>query len=226
MDLFRVAVVQAGSVPFDRERTTMKALDLTGQAIRSGARLIVFPEAFISGYPKGFDFGARVGMRSSEGRKWFRTYFESAIMVPGPEVDQLTSAAREGGAHLVIGVIERDGGTLYCTALFFGPDGFLGKHRKLMPTAMERLIWGFGDGTTLPVFDTPAGKMGAVICWENYMPLLRAAMYAKGWNCFLARPGSLPSTVHSYPRPPIDLSKIPAGVACLVEWHKRFARSE
>jgi nitrilase len=103
MDLFRVAVVQARSVPFDRERSTMKALDLTGQAIRSGARLIVFPEAFISGYPKGIDFGARVGMRSSEGRKWFRTYFESAIMVPGPEVDQLTSAAREGGAHLVIG---------------------------------------------------------------------------------------------------------------------------
>jgi nitrilase len=175
MDLFRVAVVQAGSVPFNRERSTTKALDLTDQAIRNGARLIVFPEAFISGYPKGIDFGARVGMRSPQGRKWFRTYFESAITVPGPEVDQLTSAARDGGVYLVIGVIERDGGTLYCTALFFGPDGLLGKHRKLMPTAMERLIWGFGDGTTLPVFDTPAGKMGAVICWENYMPLLRAA---------------------------------------------------
>src|ERR1700726_5358356 len=85
MDLFRVAVVQAGSVPFDRERTTVKALGLTGQAIRSGSQLIVFPEAFISGYPKGIDFGARVGMRSPEGRKWFRTYFESAITVPGPE---------------------------------------------------------------------------------------------------------------------------------------------
>jgi Carbon-nitrogen hydrolase len=85
MDLFRVAVVQAGSVPFDRERSTMKALNLAGQAIRSGARLIVFPEAFISGYPKGIDFGARVRMRSPEGRKWFRTYFESAIMVPGSE---------------------------------------------------------------------------------------------------------------------------------------------
>src|SRR5260370_2650161 len=100
MDLFRVAVVQAGSVPFDRERSTMKALDLTGQAIRSGARLIVFPEAFISGYPKGVDFGARVGMRSPEGRKWFRAYFESAIMVPGPEGDQLTSALPEGAAYL------------------------------------------------------------------------------------------------------------------------------
>jgi nitrilase len=186
MDLFRVAVVQAGSVPFDRERSTAKALDLIGQAIGSGARLIVFPEAFISGYPKGADFGARVGMRSPEGRKSFRTYFEGAITVPGPEVNQLASAAREGGVYLVIGVIERDGGTLYCTALFFGPDGLLGKHRKLMPTAMERLIWGFGDGSTLPVFDTPAGKMGAVICWENYMPLLRAAMYAKGIQIYCA----------------------------------------
>jgi nitrilase len=186
MDLFRVAVVQAGSVPFDRERSTVKALDLTGQAIRSGARLIVFPEAFISGYPKGADFGTRVGMRSPEGRKWFRTYFESAIEVPGPEVEELASAMREGDAYLVIGVIERDGGTLYCTALFFGPGGFLGKHRKLMPTAVERIIWGFGDGSTLPVFDTPAGKVGAVICWENYMPLLRAAMYARGIQIYCA----------------------------------------
>ena len=198
MDLFRVAVVQAGSVAFDRERSTMKAVDLTCQAIRSVARLIVFPEAFISGYPKGTDFGACVGMRSPEGRKWFRTYFESAITVPGPEVDELAAATREGGAYLVIGVIERDGGTLYCTALFFGPGGLLGKHRKLMPTAVERIIWGFGDGSTLPVFDTPGGKMGAVICWENYMPLLRAAMYAKGiqftapLRLTTARPGSRP----------------------------------
>jgi nitrilase len=95
-------------------------------------------------------------------------------------VDQLASATREGAAYLVIGVIERDGGTLYCTVLSFGPAGLLRKDRKLMPTAMERLIWGFGDGSTLPVFDTPAGKVGAVICWGNYMPLLRATMYAKG----------------------------------------------
>ena len=117
MDLFRVAVVQAGSVPFDRERSTMKALNLIGQAIRTEARLIVFPEAFISGYPKGIDFGARVGMRSPEGRKWFRAYFESAVTVPGPEVAEIASAVREGGAHLVIGVIERDGGTLYSELL-------------------------------------------------------------------------------------------------------------
>ena len=101
-------------------------------------------------------------------------------------MDELASATREGGAYLVIGIIERDGGTLYCTALFFGPDGLLGKHRKLMPTAVERIIWGFGDGSTLPVFDTPGGKMGAVICWENYMPLLRAAIYARGIQIYCA----------------------------------------
>ncbi len=185
--MFRVAVVQAGAVAFDRERSVAKAVDMVAGAASSGARLVVFPEAFIAGYPKGIDFGARVGMRTPEGRKWFRRYFESAIAVPGPEVEDLGAAAREHGVYLIIGVIERDGGTLYCTILFFAPDGaLLGKHRKLMPTAMERLIWGFGDGTTLPVFETPAGKMGAVICWENYMPLLRAAMYAKGVQIYCA----------------------------------------
>jgi nitrilase len=88
---------------------------------------------------------------------------------------------------MVIGAIERDGGTLYCSVLFLAPDGsLLGKHRKVMPTAMERLIWGFGDGSTLPVFDTSAGRLGAVICWENYMPLLRTAMYAQGIQIYCA----------------------------------------
>ena len=107
--------------------------------------------------------------------------------VPGPVVDRLGEIAREHSVHLVIGVIERDGGTLYCTALFVGPDGgLLGKHRKLMPTAAERLVWGFGDGSTLPVLDTAAGRLGAVICWENYMPLLRTAMYSKGIQLYCA----------------------------------------
>jgi nitrilase len=122
-----------------------------------------------------------------EGRKMFRRYFESAVEVPGPAVDALGAIAREHALHLVIGIIERDGGTLYCTVLFFDPAGALmGKHRKLMPTAMERLIWGMGDGSTMPVFDTPVGKIGAVICWENYMPLLRTAMYAKGIELYCA----------------------------------------
>jgi nitrilase len=181
----RVAVVQAGSILFDTEASLCKAERYIAEA--AGAKLIVFPEAFIGGYPKGEDFGARVGSRTPEGRKLFRRYFEGAIDVPGPATERLGEAARVHGAWVVIGVIERDGGTLYCTVLFFAPDGRLaGKHRKLMPTAMERLIWGFGDGSTMPVLDTGVGKIGAVICWENYMPLLRAAMYAKGIQIYCA----------------------------------------
>ena len=183
----RVAVVQAGAILFDSSATLAKAEELIAEAAAGGARLVVFPEAFIGGYPKGADFGARVGSRTVEGRKLFRRYFEDAIDVPGPATARLAEAARAHGVWLVIGVIERDGGTLYCTVLFFSPDGALaGKHRKLMPTAMERLIWGFGDGSTLPVIETGFGRIGAVICWENYMPLLRAAMYAKGIQIYCA----------------------------------------
>jgi len=179
-------VIQAAPVVFDREATLEKVRTLTANAASQGARLVVFPEAFVSAYPKGLDFGARVGGRTPEGRRMFRRYFESAVDVPGPSVDFLAETAREHSVHLVIGVIERDGGTLYCTVLFFNPEGYLGKHRKLMPTAMERLIWGMGDGSTMPVFDTEIGKIGAVICWENYMPLLRTAMYAKGIQLYCA----------------------------------------
>jgi nitrilase len=182
-----VAVVQAGSILFDRERTLQKAADLTLEAARRGAQLVLFPEAFIGGYPKGLDFGARVGSRTTAGREQFRVYYESAMQVPGPCCDQLGSLAREHSVDLVIGIVERERGTLYCTVLFFAPDGRLrGKHRKLMPTASERLVWGFGDGSTIPVLETPVGRVGAVICWENYMPLLRMAMYAKGIELYCA----------------------------------------
>ncbi len=185
--MFRAAVVQAAPVVFDLDATLEKVRQWTSRAATEGARLVVFPEAFVSAYPKGLDFGARVGGRTPEGRRMFRRYFESSIDVPGPAVDTLSAIARDHSVYLVIGVIEREIGTLYCTVLFFGPDGSLmGKHRKLMPTAMERLVWGMGDGTTLPVFDTPLGKLGAVICWENYMPLLRMAMYSKGIQIYCA----------------------------------------
>jgi nitrilase len=184
---FRAAVVQAAPVVFDLARTLDKLADLAADAARRGAALAVFPEAFVSAYPKGLDFGARIGSRSAEGREQFRRYFESSIDVPGPATERIGRAAKAGGLHLVVGVVERDGGTLYCTALFFGPDGrLLGKHRKLMPTALERIVWGFGDGSTLTVLDTPLGKLGAVICWENYVPLLRMAMYAKGVQLYCA----------------------------------------
>jgi nitrilase len=182
-----VAVVQAAPVAFDVARTLEKVADLAADAAGKGARLMLFPEAFVSAYPRGLDFGAVVGSRTAAGREQFRRYWESAIDVPGPHVEQLGGIARTNRAHLVMGVIERDGGTLYCTVLFFAPDGrCLGKHRKLMPTASERLIWGFGDGSTLPVLQTEIGRLGAVICWENYMPLVRTAMYAKGIEIYCA----------------------------------------
>lgn len=197
-----VAVVQAASVAFDLDRCLHKTRDLAADAARRGAKIVVFPEAFLSGYPKGSNFGAVVGTRSDAGREEYRLYWQSAVDVPGPGVDFLSRVARENAIHLVIGVIERDRGTLYCTVLHFAPDStFLGKHRKLMPTAAERLIWGFGDGSTLPVYDTPHGRLGSVICWENYMPLLRTAMYAKGIEIWCAptadgRDSWIPSMQH------------------------------
>lgn len=184
---YKVAVVQASPVVFERERTLEKLSSLTREAAQGGAQLVLFPEAYVSAYPRGMDFGAVVGTRTDAGREEFRRYWESSVDVPGPAVDQLSRTARTNQVYLVVGVIERDGGTLYCTVLFFAPDGrFLGKHRKVMPTASERLVWGFGDGSTLPVFETPLGKLGAVICWENYLPLLRATMYAKGIEIYCA----------------------------------------
>jgi nitrilase len=187
MKSVRVAVVQAGSYVFDTARSIEKLRNYCQQAADAGAALAVFPEAFLGGYPKGIDFGARVGSRSAEGRDDFRRYSDAAIAVPGAETGVLGEIAAKHRLRIVVGVIEKDGGTLYCTALFFSPDGVLeGKHRKLMPTAMERLIWGFGDGSTLPAIATEYGIVGAAICWENYMPLLRSAMYAKGVNLWCA----------------------------------------
>jgi len=183
----RVAVVQAGSVPFDTGACVDKALRLIGDAAVTGAKVILFPEAFIPGYPKGLNYGLVVGARDPAGREEFRLYLDAAIDVPGPETQRLGEAAAAHGAFVVIGVIEREGGTCYCTVLFFTPDGRLaGKHRKLMPTALERMIWGFGDGSTLTAIDSPYGRIGSVICWENYMPMLRMAMYAKNVALYCA----------------------------------------
>ena len=184
---FKAAVVQAAPVLFDTPRTIEKLADLVHDAAHQGAELVVLPEAFVGGYPKGLDFGARLGMRSPEGREDFRRYFASAIEMAGPEAERLDAVARDNGVHLVTGVIERDGGTLFCSTLTYGPTGaLLSKHRKLMPTALERLVWGFGDGSTIGVAETPLGRIGSVICWENYMPLLRMAMYAQGVELYCA----------------------------------------
>ncbi|CAN5779335.1 carbon-nitrogen hydrolase family protein [soil metagenome] len=187
MSTVRAAVIQAAPVAFDLESSLDKLDRLAGQAASEGAQLAVFPEAFISAYSRGLTFGAAVGSRTPEGRDDYLRYWQSSIDVPGPAVDRIARVARARAMHIVVGVIERDGGTLYCTVLFFDDSGaFLGKHRKLMPTAAERLVWGYGDGSTLPVFETDLGKLGAVICWENYMPLLRTTMYAKGIELYCA----------------------------------------
>ena len=183
----QVAVVQAGSIPFDADACVDKAVRLIAEAAAGGAKVIVFPEAFITGYPKGLDYGLVVGARDPVGREEFRIYLEAAIEVPGPQTQRLGEAAATHAAYVVMGVIERELGTCYCTVLFFGPNGrLLGKHRKLMPTALERMIWGFGDGSTLTAVDSPYGRIGSVICWENYMPMLRMAMYAKNVALYCA----------------------------------------
>ena len=183
----RVAVVQAAAVPFDAGACVDKAVRLIADAAARGARVVVFPEAFIGGYPKGLGYGLVVGARDPVGREEFRLSYEAAIEVPGPLTVPLGEAAAAHGCHVVMGVIEREHGTCYCTVLFFGPDGrLLGKHRKLMPTALERMIWGFGDGSTLTAIDSPYGVIGSVICWENYMPMLRMAMYAKNVALYCA----------------------------------------
>jgi len=184
---YKAAVVQAASLPTDPLGSAHKAAGLIREAAGAGAKLIVFPEAFLGGYPKGASFGTPVGMRKPEGRADYQRYHEGAIDLDGPEVEAVCEAVAETDAFVVMGVIERDGGTVYCTALFFdGPKGLIAKHRKLMPTGAERLIWGFGDGSTLPVIETSLGRIGAVICWENYMPMLRMAMYDQGISIYCA----------------------------------------
>jgi nitrilase len=187
----KVAVVQAAPILFNREATVAKVCRLIQEVSAEGPGLILFPEAFIPAYPRGLSFGSVVGGRTPAGRRTWERYWANAVEVPGPDTESLGAAAREAGAYVAIGVIERDRqfshGTLYCTLLYFGPDGqLLGKHRKLKPTAGERLIWGEGDGSTLPVFSTPFGTIGGLICWENYMPMARMAMYGKGVEIYLA----------------------------------------
>lgn len=182
-----VAALQIGSDPEGKARTLERVLAFEAEIAASGARLVVMPEALFGGYPKGEIFGTRLGYRIPDGREAFRRYYENAVDLDGPEVAALGDLSRRTGAALVVGVIERSGSSLFCTALFFDPEtGLCAKHRKLMPTGAERLIWSLGDGSTLPVVPSPAGRLGAAICWENMMPLFRTAMYAKGVEIWCA----------------------------------------
>jgi nitrilase len=186
-----VAVVQAAPILFHREATVEKACQLTRDAAAQGAELVLLPESFIPAYPRGLSFGTVVGSRSPEGRKTWERYWAHSVEVPGPATEALCAAAREAGVFLAVGITERESrtsrGTLYCSLLYIGPDGrLLGVHRKLKPTGSERLIWGEGDGGGLKVYETAVGRVGGLICWENYMPLARMALYSQGIEVYLA----------------------------------------
>jgi nitrilase len=185
--MLRVAAAQIGSKLFDTSSTLERVVDRCREAAAFGVQLIVFPEALLGGYPKGLTFGATVGNRTDEGRDLFRRYYQSAIECPGPEVNALEDLSRELGLYIVIGIIERDGNTLYCASVLISPqEGVLAKHRKLVPTGSERLIWGLGDSSTMPIANTDLGRVGMAICWENYMPLYRQYLYNNGVQLWCA----------------------------------------
>lgn len=185
----RIALVQGSPVMFDKEKTVQKAVEQIKEAAEQGAKLIVFPESYIPCYPLRLTFGFTVGARTEEGRKDWKKYYDNSVVVPGPSTECLAQAAKKYGVFVSIGITERDAvnATLYCTNLIFSPEGELvAKHRKLKPTGAERFIWGDGYEGAFPVVETPWGIMGSLICWENYMPLARAALYEKGISIYLA----------------------------------------
>ncbi|KAF8846296.1 carbon-nitrogen hydrolase [Paxillus ammoniavirescens] len=195
----RASVVQTCTASYSLSDTLDKFENITKLAKeRDGTQMVVFPEAFIGGYPKMSTFGCVVGDRNAQGRDEFLRYHKSAIEIPSPAISRIEVVSKETGVFVVMGVVERDAGTLYCTVIFVDPgQGLIGKHRKLMPTATERLVWGFGDGTTLPVLEktftssieteqTVTTKISAAICWENYMPLLRTHYYSLGTQIYCA----------------------------------------
>jgi nitrilase len=182
----RVAAVQAAPIAFDKRASLQKLADLTAEAAGQGAKLVVFPESFIPGYPSG-GFVMPIGTRTPAQRELYAHIMDQAIVVPGPDADRLAALARKHAVFLVVGVIENVSKSLYCTTLYFSPDGtYLGKHQKLKPTAAERTIWGDGDPATLKAYDSPWGPIGGLICNENYMPLARTALYAQGVRIYVA----------------------------------------
>ncbi len=187
----KVAVVQASPVIMNKEKTLQKSLDLIEKAAAKGAKIVVFPEAYFSAYPRGLNFGCRIGSRTQAGREDYLKFYRSSVKVPGPITAKLASAAQEAKIYLVMGVNELDqsqnNSTIYCSILYFSPQGeLIARHQKLKPTGSERLIWGEGDSSTLSTISTPYGTLGGLICWENYMPLARAAIYKQGVKFYVA----------------------------------------
>ena len=185
MTTLTVAAVQAAYVLMDREATVARVETLTTEAAGMGADLVVFPEVFVPGTPIWID---AVPIWDGDD-KWFAALVDQAVVVPSETTDRLCAAAPDAGVYLVVGINEREptGSTIYNTVLYMAPDGgLLGRHRKLMPTGSERTVWGMGDGSTLDVYATPLGRLGGLICWENYMPLARFYLYSQGVDIWLA----------------------------------------
>ena len=187
----RVAVVQAAPILFDKKATTEKVVNIIKEAGSKGAELIVFPESFIPCYPLGLTFGFTVGQRDEAQRDDWKVYYDNSVVVPGEETKMIGEAAAEAKAYVSIGMTERDEThcSLYCTNLIFSPEGELVyHHRKIKPTGAERFIWADTQDKDkhFPIIDTPFGKMGSLICWENYMPLARVALYKRGVAMYLA----------------------------------------
>jgi nitrilase len=185
-----VACVQAEPVVLDRERTVDKLAALTAEAAAAGASLVVFPETFVPAYPSSVWAKYLAGWADERAKAAFALLARESVGIPGPAADRLGEIAREHGVWLVTGVNEVDPqrpGTLYNTLLYHAPDGSLAsRHRKLVPTNHERLIWGPGDGSGLRAIETELGRLGGLICWENYMPLARFALYESGVEIYVA----------------------------------------
>lgn len=185
----KVCLIQDSPVFFDREKTIEKIENLVKTYSKQGCELIVFPESFIPGYPRGFSFGAKIGSRTDEGRKLYSDYYNNSLDLESEELKRLEKLAETEGVYLVIGATEKqqNNGSLFCSMLYISPtDGLLGVHRKIKPTGTERIIWSEDDGRSLVTFQTKIGKLGGLICWENYMPLARMAMYKKGVEIYIA----------------------------------------
>jgi nitrilase len=186
-ETIRVAAVQATPVILDAEASVEKAVELIGDAASEGAQLAVLPETFVPVYPS--NAWARQSAAFSGSDELWQRLWENSVDVPGPHVERLVDACRAHGVHVAIGVNERESdrpGSLYNTLLLLGPDGVELKHRKLVPTHQERLFHGFGAGDDLGVADTPLGRIGGLVCWENRMPLARWAVYRHGPQIWVA----------------------------------------
>jgi len=185
----KVGLVQDSPVFFDKAKTLKKIERIIEDNAKEGYQLLVFPESFVPGYPRGFGFGAKIGSRTAEGKALYAKYYGNSMSLEDNDMKKLVKLSKSHQIYLVVGITERQetNGSLYCSMVYISPsEGILGVHRKIKPTGTERLIWAEADGKSLVTFDTKIGKLGGLICWENYMPLARMAMYQKGVQLYIA----------------------------------------